>query len=375
MVMSSDVILMGASVRALAASALRAGLVPWCADLFGDVDLARACAARVLPLAQYPGGFVALARDAPNVPWMYTGGIENAPELVDQMPRRLWGIGGEALRAARDPQGLQALGLPLPALATTPDERDARRRWLLKPLRSSGGLEIRPWQAGMAFDASQYYLQELRAGVPCSAVFLGRADGTARLVGASRQIIGATWLHARPFLYAGSIGPLPLPPRIEAAVRRWGEVLASALGLRGIFGCDFLLDDDRAWLLEVNPRYTASVEILERASGEALLASHVAAFAGRASTASLPQVEGVHGKAVLYAREAMRFPERGPWLDALDMPLASLHVAYADIPRAGSVIARGRPVLTFFAAGGDSAACEGHLREIARDLDRRLWGR
>ena len=37
--MSQRLILIGASVRAAAFSARAAGYEPWCADLFGDVDL------------------------------------------------------------------------------------------------------------------------------------------------------------------------------------------------------------------------------------------------------------------------------------------------------------------------------------------------
>src|SRR5262245_61077027 len=52
----------GASARAAAFSALRAGLEPWCADLFADRDLqARCSVARIAP-SGYPGNFGALVQ-------------------------------------------------------------------------------------------------------------------------------------------------------------------------------------------------------------------------------------------------------------------------------------------------------------------------
>ena len=44
-------------------------------------------------------------------------------------------------------------------------------------------------------------------------------------------------------------------------------MLADRFELSGLFGVDFILDGDQVWTLEVNPRYTASVEIVERATG------------------------------------------------------------------------------------------------------------
>src|SRR5687767_3221982 len=99
----------GASARAAAFSALRAGLRPWCADLFADADLRRRCPATRLA-GRYPAAFAQLLRDAPPGPWMYTGGLENHPRLVGRMARLrpLWGNGEESLRRARDPAALVA---------------------------------------------------------------------------------------------------------------------------------------------------------------------------------------------------------------------------------------------------------------------------
>src|SRR4051812_15417928 len=76
-------LLLGASVRAAAWSALRGGLVqPWCIDLFADADLQRACTARTIPPTDYPHDFLAAARQAPPGPWLYTGALENYPDLI-----------------------------------------------------------------------------------------------------------------------------------------------------------------------------------------------------------------------------------------------------------------------------------------------------
>jgi predicted ATP-grasp superfamily ATP-dependent carboligase len=85
-------------------------------------------------------------------------------------------------------------------------------------------------------------------------------------------------------------------------------------------------------------------------------------------------VQEIQGKAILFARKALTFPELGPWLAALQAGVDLDQTEYADIPQAGEVIEQGRPVLTLFASAATPAECLGKLQEKAQALDRRLWG-
>src|SRR5262249_44541695 len=98
-------IIVGASARAAAFSAIRAGLKPWCADLFGDADLRAVCSVTRITVRSYPNGFAEILKKAPDSPWIYTGGLENHPKLIDRLSsiRPLWGNSGGVLRGVRDP--------------------------------------------------------------------------------------------------------------------------------------------------------------------------------------------------------------------------------------------------------------------------------
>ena len=61
----STLIIIGASTRAAATSAWRAGWTPWCADLFADADLERIATVRKVPPETYPHGLLAALYDAP----------------------------------------------------------------------------------------------------------------------------------------------------------------------------------------------------------------------------------------------------------------------------------------------------------------------
>ena len=83
--LSQPLLIIGASARAAACSAMRAGFAPLAGDLFGDIDLSRACPAR--RVQNYPQGLVAAAAACSPAAWLYTGGLENHPDLVDEIAR------------------------------------------------------------------------------------------------------------------------------------------------------------------------------------------------------------------------------------------------------------------------------------------------
>ena len=369
----THVILVGASTRAAAMSARRAGWTPWCADLFADADLQRIASVRKIPVEAYPQGLLDALADAPQSPVIYTGALENRPDLVARIDRPLWGNSPEVLRAIRSPerwtQALQACGLPCPAISDQP----FAGRWLLKHRKSAGGFGIQDY-SGQPFNRRTHFLQEWIEGIACSAIFLGHADG-ATLLGVTEQLVGTPWLNTSGFHYAGNIGPLPLEGTANTRWQQIGTALTHAFSLRGLFGVDAILHDGIPWPVEINPRYTASVEVLERCYRTPLLLLH------RDSFSLLPSGKGpgvrvteVHGKAILFARKTLTFPEIGPWQAALQEGVDLDQVEYADIPHAGEEIEQGRPVLTLFASSASVSGCLGKLQEKAQALDRRLWG-
>ncbi len=396
-----NLLIFGASTRAAAFSALRAGLRPWCADLFGDADLRPCCPVRVLPPGSYPLGFIQAAREGPPGPWMYTGGLENRRSVVRQISalRPLWGNPAEVLRRSRSPRTLQGAcrdaGISCPAIVWPDRQLAEGGRWLVKPWAGAGGSGIRFWSGGaLPAGKKRVYLQEYVEGEAHAALYVG--DGRrAQLLGVTRQLVGETWLHARPFAYGGSIGPLPMPAGLRDDLERLGNALARRSGLRGLFGVDFILKEGAAWPVEVNPRYTASVEVLEFGLGIAALTLHRQPFPsepsrpggvstpiGQTSGGICPppaEPVGYFGKAILFARTGIVFPGDGPWTSTLES-LRSLAAeqageqppAFADIPSAGQRIEAGRPVLTLFARAGSVAGCWEELGKIASDLDRRL---
>jgi uncharacterized protein len=356
--------LAGGSVRAAAASAIRAGFTPWCVDCFGDVDLVRECPTRVVH--DYPKAIPEMLASGPAGGWMYTGAMENHPEIIEAVKRPLYGNRARlGLRHPRFLSEMRRMDLPVPRRPP-----DHAKPCVLKPYRSGGGVGIRFW-GGEPYDAQRVYLQEWIEGLAVSVLFIGNDEGPIP-VGLTRQIIGADWLNSpESFRYCGSI----LGDDFHAeGIRRLAAAMA-VYRLRGLFGVDGVLRNNEFWPIEANPRYTASVEILERVTGRNLVAEHVGAFTGFDRIAPEPSAasSAFPGKAILYAPVDCTFPAAGPWDD--DYPFADLRRRFADLPHPGQAIRRGQPVLTFFADGDSPMSTEAELRKIAGDLDRLLFGR
>lgn len=286
-------LILGGSSRAAADSAVRAGFHPICADRFGDVDLHRV--ATVLPVSDYPQGLLAATESLPPTHWIYVGALENEPELIESISRRhpLLGNRPSVLERIRDPfwveQTLRDHGLPALNCLTDNEQPPASRKWLAKPFHSGGGVGIRFANENNEERNHQQrmYFQEWRDGRSISAIFIASSTHV-RLIGMSEQLIGSGCGAPSEFGYAGSIGPIELSPSASLQIQQIGTLLAHEAKLLGLFGCDFILADNFPWLIEVNPRYTASVEVLERATSWPLLKWHVAACLESSTAANCP---------------------------------------------------------------------------------------
>ena len=332
----------GASARAATFSLLRAGYKVVAADLFADADLARCCAAT--RIESYPEGFAQwLARTKCDY-WIYTGALENYPELVDQLAeiRPLLGCSGDQLKRVRDPLQLQELlrqaDFCFPETIAAPADLPREEHWLGKTYQGSSGQGVGPT------DGAPYYQRRV-SGTPLSAVFHGN-----KLRGVTRQLVGEAWSGAAEFQYCGSIGPWPLPTGCAQQLHRLGELLCEAFHLVGWYGVDLIASDKQMWIVEVNPRFTAAVEIVERAQ----------AVAG-----------SCFGKVIHFAKRPLTIDAQ--LSDALlDRSGRIAWPALADIPAADSQIATGQPILTSFATDVSPEAVHAKLQHRVDELEQTL---
>lgn len=372
-----DVILAGASVRSLAQSAIRDGLKPLCVDMFGDEDLRRLLSDefgttdRLIVSERFcdvPSLVIGVPR---NVPLIAVGGLENDSRLMAPLrqQRPVCGPADSVIQDLKNPlslfPALQNAGCRTPRFHMAAADAVGDRRWLKKTIHSAGGQGVQRFEANaspvsVANDNS--FLQEFIDGIPMSATFSG--DGTnVCLIGCALQFSGLEPLNAPPFLFCGNAGPMPVSADLRQQFVNIGQCIVDRWAMCGLFGVDVIVRDGRAFVIEVNPRLTASHELHEFSNIDAV--GHVALqlAAGqhhhglRKQRTQNPAVgqstPPMVTRLVVYADRDRRISEteQSALLKQCRKPDQSPPVVWlADIPRAGTIVPEGTPFCSVYLA-------------------------
>ncbi len=399
----------GCSTRAAAWSAVRAGFAPVCIDQFGDRDLCEV--AEVIPVTRYPADLPTAVRDAATVGWLPVGGLENSVEILralSELNSRIGPCLGATpadIATLRDPVRLQTIARECgwreaavwSAASRCQEVREHIQtvgspltcgNWLVKPLQSGGGLGIRrlkkPEDVQEFPNNPRVYYQQFMPGVPCAVLMLIGA-GDIECLGWSQQLIGLEpEVTGEPFAYHGSIGPLPMSADLA---RRWELTTARLIAgtrYRGLLGIDVICHGNEVSLIEVNPRYTASCEILELQQRRPLLERHCRAFGLTVRTQELPEHPDesggrMIGKRIVYADHDLTIAERS---------LAELTISelagrtpgrshwtlpeMSDLPWPGTRFSQGQPVCTVWACGTGVEDVASRLEERVQQIRTRL---
>lgn len=361
----------------MAASAVGSNYQVAALDAFGDVDLEALCEChsvrRDFRLPFSAQGLFKASQSLTFDAVAYTANLENHPQVVGDFARRrkVFGNPPEVLARVRHwPilfSVLEKEGFRTPATLYSGEagSPDSRRKWLVKPVRGGGGQHITFWRNGQRIKRG-FMLQEYVPGVACSASFVANGQ-KAVVIGLTEQLVGRTEFGGRGFCYCGNILPMDAglanAPEVLDQVQRIASLLTLEFGLVGVNGMDFILTDGQVCPTEINPRYSASMELIERAYGLPIFDLHMrAVLQGELPDFSLPDIgwpaKRTFGKAILYAGKDSRALDTQSWLTR----------GIRDVPHPGERIARGKPVCTVLADGDTRNGCFSRLVDEAEGL-------
>lgn len=371
--MKESMVVIGMNVRHLARSAAWSGQDVTGIGVLGFLDMPLEI--NYLSLMQDLGGLfpidpdefhnrigrAALAQDVRSA--AYSGGFENLPDIVADLQGRfeLLGNSPQSLRQVRDPFRLAEVvadvGLEMPQLLPAGSRPDPGRKWLRKRIHSGAGYGIELWDEVVPDDPLTI-VQEWIDGSAQSVSFV--ANGReAKIFAATHQLTGDPAFGASGFVYVGNL-LLPQPdahllPKLEALA----NALTQTFGLVGLNGIDFVLADDRPIILEVNPRFSASMELVEDALSMSLFDWHIAGCRGE-SLPELPQRQDqdVYGSAIIIAQREGKLADTAAW-PALGR---------RNVPYPGTPVVPGFPVCMVTAVGSDLEDCYARLQVQAKEV-------
>jgi predicted ATP-grasp superfamily ATP-dependent carboligase len=224
-------------------------------------------------------------------------------------------------------------------------------------------LGVREWDGKPEIQEFEV-LQEKIDGQLMSACFLANGK-QALLIGLTCQYTGSPELGAPPFAWCGNTAPYK-DSKLENLISKEIQYLTEGSGLVGVNGIDFILHEGIPYLVEVNPRWTGSVELFERLYGLNIFRLHVNACQGKLPE-SLPvlPVQPVIRKGILYARRDTTLGDTSAWKKK----------GIADIPHTGETISKGAPICTVFSEGRDATDCWDKVMAKAQSLRNEICGK
>jgi predicted ATP-grasp superfamily ATP-dependent carboligase len=182
---------------------------------------------------------------------------------------------------------------------------------LLKRADMEGGLGVSCTIFGSEndLDAGCYFQQKVD-GLPFSVLFL--ADGkSSRIVGFNTQWVVAD-NPSQPYLFQGMANRYDLSDQNQRLIEKWITSIVVETGLQGLNSIDCLDVDGELFVLEINPRPSASVTLYDLDYAHGLLAEHINCFTGEAWSDAQKQGQ-VRGMWVVYAPADLQIHKHLKW--------------------------------------------------------------
>ncbi|PKM35647.1 MAG: ATP-dependent carboxylate-amine ligase [Gammaproteobacteria bacterium HGW-Gammaproteobacteria-10] len=351
------ILIIANSGRMLAEAARCSGFIPWVIDLFADQDTLnfseRAFRIEALNSPSLKTIVADFSSRHPMSPVIYGSGLEHYPKALELISRECELIGNDikTIRLIQQKklffELLDHLEIDYPRVSFT--EPKGAEQWLVKPESGEGGLGIRRFRAGMPTQGNMYW-QKYIEGTACSALFLANGKNI-RIIGFHTQ-----WcenLNAdQPFLFAGVINRCPLSAEQADIIHSWITALVRAIPLKGLNTLDFIIQGERIYVLEANPRPSASMQLYD---GD-LFGAHLNACRGILDNTNFTS-HTVCAYRIIYADRSITIPDAFCWPKAC-----------RDLPIAGSIIRKGQPICSIIARDINVRNVQRQLNEIRQTI-------
>jgi len=361
--LKGKVLVAGFSTRHVARSAYNAGYEVFAVDNFCDQDLlevAKSCTT-FEEITEIPGIVDKLDEKENFDIIVATSGAENI-----KIKKDISGTDPKTASFFLNKKNIQAFfesnNIPVPKIAET-----GEYPVMIKPCSGAGGwknkkaenlTEEREWTE--LWPGEPYIRQTLAEGIPCSVSCI--ADGkNARAISFNEQFLrGGN--GEKSYGFSGAITPFCHP--LEDEIIKTAETAAALSGCVGSVGVDFIAGEKEFWAIEINPRFQATMDIIELSFGVNIFNLHIDACMG-----ILPPP--YENNAKKYTTRRVIFADRDIMVKD---DLCEFYPQIADIPRIGTVIEDGSAILSAYGTGStrDFAleSLDKTIKDIARYISR-----
>ena len=257
-------------------------------DVFGDLDtLETACGWRSIGNANYLIDetrflkvFKNVVKEYSPTAFIHSSGFEGKYHLIEKAEKTLphYGLPVKRIKKVRDSaiffKMLSKLKVNYPETIVKGFGVKCPRGWLRKSFDTAAGSGITK-KNDSNLNSQSIYLQKEISGKPMSVFFLAGREKIKVFGFCENLYINK---NSSPYYFAGLIGPIQICNRLISKIFEIIKKISNEFNLIGLNGLDFILMSEKIYVLEVNPRPTAAMEIFENFFRCSLLDLHCDVF-------------------------------------------------------------------------------------------------
>lgn len=298
------------------------------------------------------------------VGFCYGAGFEKSPEILTQINKRITVLGNtakvvEKCKALVFFKLCDSLGIPHPPVVTErPLHIDG---WLQKEMGGSGGGHIKQLSGKQEANLGNVYYQKLQGGKSVSCLFLASANDV-QVIGFSEQWLDAN--EVEPFRYGGAVSHAAVSKQAKVHLTDCVRKLSQAIGLVGLNSCDVICNGNDIYVLEINPRLSATIDLYRLKQG-GLMAMHIASSQLGLNAGLTEQVivdrEISMAHQVIYAKHDISIGCTIVWPSWV-----------SDVPEVGSIFSTDMPVCTVHSEAKTPLLAKKMVQDRAVALNRKL---
>ena len=216
---------------------------------------------------------------------------------------------------------------------------DRAEKWLAKPMAGEGGKNVYFISNNERLKENTYWQQYIE-GEHYSVLFAASRD-CAQIIGFNQQY--SVQMDSEPCVLSAIVNNAELPQTVCVLIQKWLNQLTVEFSLVGINSLDFIVKNERCFVLEVNARPSASMQLYKGA-----FSFHVKP-GGRPVQ---PQEKLTKAWQVIYATKEIVITEAIKWPEWV-----------MDRPKNKVIIGKNQPICSIIASGIDLQAAKKQLQD------------
>jgi methenyltetrahydromethanopterin cyclohydrolase len=333
------ILIVATSARMLAHTTNQSGYIPVVIDCFTDIDTQsfslECIKVNSLSLKSLTPAILLLQKKYSLTHVVYGSGFEHHLDSLAFLEKHFIVL-GNSLSTFSSIQNtrlffskLQQLNIPHPDVIFQPTKPN--RNGLIKPIQGEGGLGIKSFIKNTKIP-DQYYWQQYITGTPMSALFIAN-NTEAKIYGFHKQWLSK--IKDQHFIFSGVMSQPELNPELTKKIHNWINALVNEFSLQGINSLDFILNNQGCYVLEINARPSASMQLYQTN----LFSEQVDSTLKGIIMPREIQTD-YHGYKIVYSESKIMVNKHIKWPSWI-----------VDIPTIGSTIHTGMPICSIIARG------------------------